>query len=61
MKAQGGYPANRRRAGAANNFTPALNNITGPSKPFSLPKKKAPGNNYKVPKTPKVSGLGWGG
>ncbi len=38
MKAQGGYPANRRRASAANNFTPALNNITG----------KTPGDKTKV-------------
>lgn len=58
MKATGGYPANRRRAGAANNFTPALNNIMGP-KPPAFKKRITP--NYKVPKTPKDSGLGWGG
>lgn len=52
MKQIGGYPANRRRAGAANNFTPALNNITGqrpakgPSLVFKAKPKMAPMKDY---------------
>ena len=47
---------------AANQFTPALNNIMGKSTPKSQPAtKKRIAPNYKIPKTPKVSGVGWGG
>lgn len=52
MRDTGGYPANRRRASAANNFTPALNNITGkrvakgPSLVFKAKPKAAPMKDY---------------
>lgn len=48
MRDTGGYPANRRRASAANNFTPALNNITGnrPSKGPSLVFKLKPAKKW---------------
>lgn len=62
MKAMGGYPANRRRASSpANNFTPALNNIMGPKKPFKL--KGTPSSspmNYKNPKYKPSNGKGVG-
>lgn len=63
MKAQGGYPANRRRASTG--FTPALDNIRGPQKPFKL--KGVPGlkptnspMNYKNPKYKPSNGKGVG-
>ena len=67
MKPTGGYPANRRRVGAANMFTPALNNITG-SKPAKGPslvftpspsKKSVPkGNQFGSPKYKPSNGKG---
>lgn len=50
-------------------FTPALNNIRGIGQydtnvrviiGRANPKKKKQNTGYKIPKTPKVSGVGWG-
>lgn len=41
-------------------FTPAINKVTGVKMlDKAMKSKKKP--NYKVPKTPKNSGMGWGG
>lgn len=46
----------------ATNYTTGLSAVVGPAPKVSLKgkKKTAPANNYKIPKTPKVSGMKWG-
>lgn len=46
-------------ASPVNNMSERLGGVTK-KKPNPMRKRNKPANNYKIPSTPKTSGLGWG-